>query len=80
MGSTKYLYVSHITVPLMWVHYTSTVRQPATLLSGEFMKFLKYAVLIALATIPLLMVRKEYQQQTSNANSDDIFDYELTTD
>ncbi len=44
------------------------------------MKFLKYAVLIALAAIPLLMVRKEYQQQSPNANSDDIFDYELTTD
>jgi hypothetical protein len=64
----------------MSVHYTSVIRKQATLLSGEFMKFLKYAVLIALATIPLLMVRKEYQQQASTANSDDIFDYELTTD
>jgi hypothetical protein len=64
----------------MSVHYTSTVRQPATLLSGEFMKFMKYAVLIALAAIPLLMVRREYQQQTSTSGSDDIFDYELTTD
>jgi len=44
------------------------------------MKFLKYAVLIALAAIPLMMVRKEYQQQMSSPNSDDIFDFELTTD
>ncbi len=44
------------------------------------MRYLKYLALLALATVPLLLVRKEYQQQSVSHDTDDIFEYELTTD
>ncbi|MDH3252828.1 MAG: hypothetical protein OEM41_08550 [Ignavibacteria bacterium] len=44
------------------------------------MRYLKYLALLALATIPLLIVKREFDQQSVSHDADDIFEYELTTD
>jgi len=44
------------------------------------MKVLKYAALLALAAIPLLLVKKEKQKPAEVVESDHIFDAELSAD
>jgi hypothetical protein len=46
------------------------------------MKFLKIAALFALASLPLLLVRKERegQEPARDVESDDIFDQELSAE
>jgi hypothetical protein len=49
---------------------------------GDPMKFLKIAALVALASLPLLLVRrdKEERKQAREVDSDHIFDEELSLD
>ncbi|MEK9137157.1 MAG: hypothetical protein AAB393_08540 [Bacteroidota bacterium] len=44
------------------------------------MKFLKIAALFALASLPLLLIRKDKEEPAREVDSDHIFDEELTTD
>jgi hypothetical protein len=44
------------------------------------MRILKYAALLALAAIPLLLTRKEQKKPAEVVESDHIFDMELTAD
>ncbi len=46
------------------------------------MKFVKYLALLALATVPLLLIEKKKKKQVEAATvtDDDIFERELTTE
>jgi hypothetical protein len=44
------------------------------------MKLLKLAALFALATVPLLIVKREKQKPAQTVDSDEIFEQELTAD
>jgi len=44
------------------------------------MKFLKIAALVALASLPILLMKKEKQEQPVAVDTDDIFDHELSVE
>jgi len=51
-------------------------------MTGDQMKFLKYAALVALAVLPFMLVKKkqEVPQPGREVDSDEIFDPELEND
>jgi hypothetical protein len=49
-------------------------------IGGHGMKFLKYFALLALASVPLLIVERRKQASAPSVSDDDIFERELRVD
>ena len=52
-------------------------------MTGDQMKFLKFATIVALAMLPLILIKKKSQEVSQpgrEVDSDEIFDAELTND